>query len=272
MTECTSQDYWTTSIQGYEIIASAFITSSDLEYIISQLHLLDANHDQNSSGFTGRGSVMKIDISREPQKTVDGNTTRADLGVLIRKGRRGGAVSKFNKSHFFAGLFNGQPGAYPEGSRMWQEFFCLLGLRKAGIRVPKPVFAAVNRSRILFYSGCLGIVFLPEARNLIDILEDEINISIESILDIVYLASKEAKKSLENGVLHTDLHLGNVMLSSGEVYLIDFDKAELFDVDDDLLKKHKDFLITRWNRAIDKRVSDLKLNSILKSGFAAGLK
>jgi len=268
MTECVNQDYWTTRVKGYDIIASPIITSSDLESVISQFHLLDEKHDHNTSEFTGRGSVIKVSLSHEAKLNIDDLTTKADLDLLIRKGRRGGAVSSFNKSLFFAG----RPGSYPEECRMWQEYLCILELRKAGVRVPKPAFAAVRKSRLLCYSGYLGTILLPDARNLLDILENGIKMPSEKILNIAYQASKEAKKSLELGVLHADLHPGNVMISSGEIYLIDFDKAVRFSLDDTLLEKNKDLLLARWNRAIDKRVSDIELNSILKSGFAAGLK
>ena len=69
------------------------------------------------------------------------------------------------------------------------------------------------------------------------------------------------------GCLHPDLHLGNVLVRSSGISLIDFDKYK--NVRDK--KAGIEYLLERWDRGVNKRVKSIENQRVLKESFLAGM-
>jgi 3-deoxy-D-manno-octulosonic acid kinase len=71
---------------------------------------------------------------------------------------------------------------------------------------------------------------------------------------------------VKNNILHVDLHPGNVLVApSGEVYIVDFDKAISFGGSSQALR---DLYLRRWRRAVIKH----KLSPVLSEMMSLTLR
>ena len=128
-----------------------------------------------------------------------------------------------------------------------------------GINVPRPLAYAVKGNwiyrawlitRLIENQGTLAEAGLkrPElARQAMDPLIDQMRLLID------------------NGVLHVDLHPGNVILGdNGWVYMLDFDKGQRFNGSLDQLKNR---YLSRWQRAVNKHRLPAWLGDYLASNL-----
>jgi len=184
---------------------------------------------------------------------------------VVRIYKRGGIVRSINKSLF------GKNIGYPLNSRPVFEYNILCQLRKSGIKVPQVISCLVKSRFSLFYQGALITKEIVKAENLLSLMIKR-ELDILEIAEYCFLAGKEVRKVLEMGILHVDLHPGNVLISNGSAFLIDFDKAKKFENYLEIKEADLSFLTERWNRAVNKRVEQTGDAQIWNSSFVSGLK
>lgn len=190
--------------------------------------------------------------------------------AVVRKSQRGGLLSKFNKNYYL-----GSPQSFPETTRMWLEFAVLNHLRQSGVWVVEPLFAAAHTPLAGFYKGYIATVRLAGSKNFLDLLLDQrTSLPLATVCEYAFLAGREARKAVEAGVIHADLHLGNVMVSSHGIHLIDFDNAKWNKTSSDkaCIDKGNNQLLVRWTRGVQKRIIQTDLRNALIKSFEAGLR
>jgi len=147
----------------------------------------------------GRGAVWFIN-------SVFGN-------FVLRKYRRGGLVSKFNKRAF---LFTSQ-----ERTRPWQELKLLETMRALDLPVPKPI-GGIYRTQYGFYQAELLTETIKDAEDLFDIIKSDRKKQVpwQEI-------GKVIKRFHQHGIYHSDLNCHNIMIDAqNTIWIIDFDKCE----------------------------------------------
>ncbi|HUH88039.1 MAG TPA: 3-deoxy-D-manno-octulosonic acid kinase [Pusillimonas sp.] len=130
----------------------------------------------------------------------------AEFGqAVLRHYRRGGMVAKLSRDRYvWAGA---------DATRSFAEFRVLWFLRERGLAVPAPLAAAYWKSG-LTYRAAILIERIPQVRTLAEARAEP-----EAVAKAIF-AMHEA------GVWHADLNAFNILLSSsGQVWLIDFDRA-----------------------------------------------
>ena len=173
-----------------------------------------------------------------------------DLGpVVIKHYKRGGLLGRVIRRNYI------RLGK----SRSRLEFELLQKARKLGINVPEPL-AFASRG-LLIYRAWL------------------VTGEIESALPLASLSSEDEKRTrrvmpavieqisrlIENGLMHVDLHPGNVLVDGWDrIFLLDFDKGKFHRGDK---KKLRDRYLKRWQRAVSKHELPEYLNEILEAGL-----
>ncbi|EKM02107.1 3-deoxy-D-manno-octulosonic acid kinase [Vibrio cholerae HC-55B2] len=130
----------------------------------------------------------------------------------LRHYRRGGLFGKLvADSYGFTGW---------EKTRSYQEFMLLNHLRDAGVNVPCPIAARVQKHGLLYKADLLSEK-VPNARDLVSILQES------PISDELYRKiGREIRKMHDAQVNHTDLNIHNILIDDQEkVWIIDFDKC-----------------------------------------------
>ncbi len=130
----------------------------------------------------------------------------------LRHYRRGGLFGKLvADSYGFTGW---------EKTRSYQEFMLLNHLRDAGVNVPRPIAARVQKHGLLYKADLLSEK-VPNARDLVSILQES------PISDELYRKiGREIRKMHDAQVNHTDLNIHNILIDDQEkVWIIDFDKC-----------------------------------------------
>ncbi|EGR1125783.1 3-deoxy-D-manno-octulosonic acid kinase [Vibrio cholerae] len=130
----------------------------------------------------------------------------------LRHYRRGGLFGKLvADSYGFTGW---------EKTRSYQEFMLLNHLRYAGVNVPRPIAARVQKHGLLYKADLLSEK-VPNARDLVSILQES------PISDELYRKiGREIRKMHDAQVNHTDLNIHNILIDDQEkVWIIDFDKC-----------------------------------------------
>lgn len=164
-----------------------------------------------------------------------------DENVVLKSYHRGGVLRHVLPRGVFLGWGE---------ERSEREFRALMTARSLGILAPKPVGTIVTMG--LFRREWLIMESLPEHRTLASIAVEEeksgvISAPLERYLRVV---AGYIERLVEVGILHIDLHPGNVVVSAdGEVFLIDFDHAEVTSCGPKLLRER---YIRRWRRAVIK--------------------
>ncbi len=159
----------------------------------------------------------------------------SDLGpVVIKEYRRGGILGKLlGNTHLRFGLGRGA-----------REINFLGMVGASGVAVPSVVGFVETRGFI--YKAWAVMSEVPGAVSLAEAAKKDSE-HVDRFLD---QAAVEIIKLIKARVFHIDLHPGNVLVSStGDVYLIDFDKAEIFKGS---LKELRDLYLCRWRRAVIK--------------------
>ena len=132
---------------------------------------------------------------------------------ILKRYLRGGLVARVVSDHYF---FMGY-----ERTRMAREFRLLCSLCEMRLPVPRPVAAFIQRSGPALYAGSL---ITRTLRDSVPVVDD----SHRSSSDVPWAAvGSTIRRFHDHGVMHRDLNASNVLLSEGEVHLIDFDKGRL---------------------------------------------
>lgn len=171
----------------------------------------------------GRGSAWFIQSGR--------------YDLVLRHYRRGGMMAHLSQRNY---LYSGWGQ-----TRSFREFRLLETLKARGLPVPTPVAAWAGRKGLLWYHAAIlieripGSVPLPEASEAQD----------EALWTQV---GKTVRRFHDIGLEHVDLNCDNILLASGKVYLIDFDRCRLRQSDTfDSWKKNN---LNRLRRSVDKRL------------------
>lgn len=179
--------------------------------------------------------------------------------LTVRRYMRGGAVKHFSKEKFFLA-----PWKSLSAGRPFHELIVLGVLAEAGVSAVRPVVGAALRSRSgFFYRAYLATETVPESQNLFTLAHEVPDEFCERALDV----GKEAAKMLRAGVLHVDLHPGNLLVCTDRsVVLLDFDRAKFIDPALDLADSTS-FLARRWRRALQKHQLDKKAAEAFEAGL-----
>jgi len=157
----------------------------------------------------------------------------------LRHYRRGGLFGKIVSDHY---IFTGW-----KKTRSVAEFYLLQRLNEAGVNVPKPIAARVQK-RHFCYQADLFSEKIPEAQDLVSLLQQRPLTACE------YNAiAQQVKKMHQAQVNHTDLNIHNILLDKqGKVWLIDFDKC-CQQSGDDWKKSNLQRLLRSFNKELNKR-------------------
>jgi 3-deoxy-D-manno-octulosonic acid kinase len=130
--------------------------------------------------------------------------------AVLRHYLRGGWAARFSRDQY---LFTGN-----ERSRPWREFHLLRRMNEAGLNVPAPLAALVQRSGFC-YRGALLTRRVEPARPLAELCESP-------GLDWARLG-RELRVFFDAGVRHADLNARNILIhgDTGAAWLLDFDRS-----------------------------------------------
>jgi 3-deoxy-D-manno-octulosonic acid kinase len=155
--------------------------------------------------------------------------------VVVKHYVRGGVLRYFMGRRYF------KSGEY----RSRIEYRMLSRVRSLGISAPKPIAYVVEGG--LFYRTWLLLTELEGVVALADLAEISGTDRFERVLS--HLAV-QVERLIENRVFHIDLHPGNVVVDGGgQIYILDFDKATIFN---GKLNRLRDLYLHRWRRAVIK--------------------
>ncbi|MDZ4785640.1 MAG: lipopolysaccharide kinase InaA family protein [bacterium] len=211
-----AEEFFTSTYKDYIFGFSKKLTEIQCNEI---LKVIESPVTGNTVGLEGRRSIQKLFLS--------------EIGsVVVKNYRRGGFASKFIGSRYLRW----------GSTRSQVEYQSLKLVRSLGINAPEPVTFVQTKGDI-FYSAWLVTKEIVGSRSLASLSKtDEVtarNITAKAAMMIVEL--------IQNGVVHVDLHPGNVLLGEDQkVYLIDFDKAY---ITNGSRKELRDFYLCRWRRA-----------------------
>ena len=117
-------------------------------------------------------------------------------------------------------------------------------VRSLGVHAPKPYVYVTCGSMI--YRTWLLMEEIPDTVSLVEVSKSD----PDAVLDAMKKLSEQLLVLIKHRVLHVDLHPGNVLVdSSGEVFIVDFDKAHIFHGSSVALR---DLYLRRWRRAVIK--------------------
>ena len=204
---------------------------------------------RQEAGTLGRGGFMVLE------------TTAGSLAV--RRYLRGGWLRSINDSAFLSDFGDFRPLA---------ELKILDRLFSSGVNVPEPVAAVIHQRHWgLTYCGLMITRYLSGAQNLLTFAAARREAAEEQlkIRSLCRAAGIEAGKMLAQKVFHSDLHLGNVLICDSAVYLIDFDKAKLFDPEN--TRRLAEKLVARWNRSARKHLLETGASEPFAEGLREGL-
>ena len=193
---------------------------------------------------TGRGSYKIVSLSE-------------GFDVQVRGFLRGGWLRFINNDIFWVG------SKEKDRYRPVVELVNVSKLYLAKVNVPLVLGAAVESIlNGLAYRAYICYEAIPEAKNLLAVGRE---MPPEELNRIAFDAGKEAGKMLNAGVMHRDLHVGNVLLDKNQqVVLIDFDKSYCIEGNN---KYYATKLIERWKRSVLKH----SLPDEIVDQFTAGL-
>jgi len=213
---------------------------------------LDKNEPAGLTLSPGRGATLGIELSSGRE-------------LVARRFRRGGFVR-----HFFQDLFFLSPAETLSATRPVAELRILSILRAGDLSVPLPIACYATRVGRWGYRGMIVTERVPETTNLLSLLRLSAGgPSKEQLNAILEQVGVQAGVTVSLGICHRDLHLGNVLVShSGEVTLIDFDKAALL-VRPAEREAADRFLQNRFERSARKHRLDWTIAPFL-SGYRKG--
>ena len=131
---------------------------------------------------------------------------------ILKRYLRGGLVARVVSDYYF---FMGY-----ERTRMAREFRLLCSLCELRLPVPRPVAAFIQRSGPALCAGSLITQYLEGTQSLSSLIRSG------DLGDALWAAvGSTIRRFHDHGVIHRDLNASNILLSGGEVHLIDFDKG-----------------------------------------------
>lgn len=140
------------------------------------------------------------------------------------------------------------------------EFEMLERARSLSVNAPRPL-AIITKGAIV-YGTWLVMEELSDSRNLVELQNDDGD-DLRSAMDAL---GKQVGILIKNGILHVDLHPGNVLVSKdGRAFIVDFDKARLFSGGEAALRE---LYLRRWRRAVIKH----KLSPVLSEMMSLTLR
>ncbi len=159
----------------------------------------------------------RIELQEHTVRTSRGGTSHGVLAgdtLVIRRFLHGGLIQLVSKDVF---IHLGNP-------RPFRELSVIESLIAEGVSVPEPAFAVVEELASGFlYRGAIATKKI-QAKNYLSLAYGKD--ATAELNNIALRAGEEARKMIQSGVYHPDLHLGNVLVKpDGRVVLIDFDKA-----------------------------------------------
>ncbi|WP_227538173.1 3-deoxy-D-manno-octulosonic acid kinase [Marinobacter vulgaris] len=161
--------------------------------------------------------------------------------LVLRQYLRGGLMSKISRSNY---LFTGY-----DRSRSFCEFRLLEKMIDFGLPVPQPVAAVARRHHWLFYEAAILIRRIQGARPLPEVKPLESSSLWREIGRVI-------RRFHDSGLNHADLNCDNILIASGQVYLIDFDKCRLLETAAPDAPWKRDNLSRLW-RSVQKRCHNL---------------
>ena len=161
------------------------------------------------------------------------------IQAALRHYRRGGLFGKIvSDQYWFTGW---------EKTRSYAEFTLLQTLAKAGVHVPRPIAARVERCGLAYRADLLSEK-IADAKDLVSLLEAE-SLTKEQY----YAVGREVAKMHQAQVNHTDLNIHNLLLdTSGQVWIIDFDKCYQ-QAGSDWQQHNLDRLLRSFRKELNKR-------------------
>ncbi|MCB0323992.1 MAG: phosphotransferase [Bdellovibrionales bacterium] len=189
--------------------------------------------------------------------------------VVLRLCRRGGMIRSVTRYRFARKL-----GESWEAVRPFAELSVLEELTRLGLRVPKPVAAAVVPGGLgRTYRGFVATEEVPASVNLLRRLAELRGRpgGGTRARELCFDAGRQAGAMLAAGIFHADLHLGNILVAEEDLtYLIDFDKSCRFPPQQ--MNRYRERLVRRWKKSVRKhrvRYPDALLAA--DEGFLKGL-
>ena len=224
---------WTSTVDGYQFGSSVELNDNQLRTFIQ---FFNQPHTSNASVLGGRDTLIFSNIE--------------GLGlVAIKSYRRGGWIRYLMKRRY---LKIGK-------TRAQLEFEFLQYIRNLGICAPRPV-AYAHSGHILYRAWLVShAIEQPISLALLSLKNERKSRQImESVIEQISLL-------IQNGILHVDLHPGNIVTDSdNQIYLVDFDKGKIYQGNREKLKNR---YLSRWQRAVNKHGLPSMLNERLKEGL-----
>ncbi|MCJ2378606.1 3-deoxy-D-manno-octulosonic acid kinase [Vibrio sp. ZSDZ34] len=192
-----------------------------------------------------QGKVIGSALGRGTTWFVQTQTIEAAL----RHYRRGGLFGKLVKDQYW---FSGW-----ENTRSYQEFQLLKTLIEAGVNVPRPIAAKVEKSGLVYRADLLSEK-IPNARDLVAILQEH-----PLPAEMYQKIGQEIRKMHDAQVNHTDLNIHNILIDDQDkVWIIDFDKC-CQQEGDDWKQSNWDRLKRSFEKELNKRSINWQQNDWL---------
>ena len=223
----------TRTIDAYRFGSSLKLDENQLRTLIG---FFDQPHVENASVLGGRTALTFNEI--------DGFGS-----VAIKPYTRGGWIRYLIKMRY---LKLGK-------TRAQIEFELLQVVRNLGINAPEPV-AYAHRGRIFYRAWLVSRAIKHPLSLALLSLKDEKKArqAMESVIGQISLL-------LQNGILHVDLHPGNIVVDgAGQIFIVDFDKGQIHHGSREKLRNR---YLTRWQRAVTKHRLPGMLTEMLQAGL-----
>lgn len=186
----------------------------------------------------GRGSAWRIQAD--------------NIDWVLRNYRRGGLPGKFIHGWY---LFTGF-----ESTRAWREWRLLAHMFEAGLPVPRPVAARVQRG-ILGYRAAIITTTVPGVSFASLVTKEKVDDNVWQGI------GRTIRRVHDAGVWHADLNAHNIMVNGEQlpdVYLLDFDRGRLRPQD----TAWREANLARLRRSLKKLVPHEDRADEISNGFA----
>lgn len=180
--------------------------------------------------------------------------------VVVKEYRRGGAMRHLNRARYFF------------GNRAFDELIATERARSAGVRTPE-VLVAAERRRLIGYTAYLATRWIPRGTHGEAWLRRATPAGRAAVLAE---AGRQIALMHTAGIAHPDLNLRNLLVvwppdtPRPTVYLLDFDRARLFDSPVPATRRADDLMrLGRSARKLDLALEDERGWDSLRRGYGA---
>ena len=217
----------------FSIFSEGEFSKDALDQLVELFHTKSARQEV---GLEGRRSVTRGKL--------------AGVGpIVVKHFARGGLLGKFISRYFL------NTGSI----RSQIEFEMLHAVQRLGVPVIEPIAYAFSGG--LIYKCWLVTREFEGTQTLAELSR----VDEQRAQEISGRVAEHVARLVRNQILHIDLHPGNVLVSSDELRLIDFDKATYYTGSAERLR---DRYLVRWRRAVIKH----QLPDVLVEGFSLPLR